>query len=324
MKIIALLPVKNEAWILPTYLSSIKPVVDEIIAIDDNSTDSSREMLLSAGAVVFDNEEKVKTGWAEHSIRVKLLHYGRQRGGTHFICLDADEAFTGNFAAKIPYYLKMLNPGQKFLMQWLALWKFPFFYRDDTSVWSNNFKDFMFCDDRKSEHDYAFLGVGRTVGKCTPENTIKISPSEGAVFHFQFVPWERFQIKQAWYRCSELIESPKEAVRINSVYAITKDDPNAKLTAVPPDWLDCLDIPENMNNLHGGWYLDEIFNFFETYGIRFFEPLEIWHISELKNEFIKHTGREPKPVTSHNIPTIVKDKLRYELKKVRSIFRKQI
>ena len=37
MKVIALLPFKNEEWILPTYLSNVLPIVDEIIALDDNS-----------------------------------------------------------------------------------------------------------------------------------------------------------------------------------------------------------------------------------------------------------------------------------------------
>ena len=40
MKVIALIPFKNEGWILPTYLSNVLPVVDEIIGIDDGSTDN--------------------------------------------------------------------------------------------------------------------------------------------------------------------------------------------------------------------------------------------------------------------------------------------
>lgn len=52
MKVIALLPFKNEAWILPAYLSSIKQIADEIIALDDGSTDGGDQLLLRNGAIV--------------------------------------------------------------------------------------------------------------------------------------------------------------------------------------------------------------------------------------------------------------------------------
>ena len=45
MKIIGLIPFKNEEHLLPTYLSNVQPVCDEIIAIDDNSTDNTCEIV---------------------------------------------------------------------------------------------------------------------------------------------------------------------------------------------------------------------------------------------------------------------------------------
>ena len=48
IKIIGLLPCRNESWILPTYLKNVLPVVDEIIVIDDNSTDNTKQILKSA------------------------------------------------------------------------------------------------------------------------------------------------------------------------------------------------------------------------------------------------------------------------------------
>ena len=37
MKVIGLIPFKNEEHFLPTYLSNVKPICDEIIAVDDFS-----------------------------------------------------------------------------------------------------------------------------------------------------------------------------------------------------------------------------------------------------------------------------------------------
>ena len=45
MKVIALLPFKNEEWCLPAYLHNTKVIADEIIAIDDGSTDNSVKIL---------------------------------------------------------------------------------------------------------------------------------------------------------------------------------------------------------------------------------------------------------------------------------------
>ena len=41
MKIIGLVPFKNEEWIFATCLASLRPVCDEVICIDDGSTDKS-------------------------------------------------------------------------------------------------------------------------------------------------------------------------------------------------------------------------------------------------------------------------------------------
>ena len=52
MKVIGILPFKNEERFLPTYLSNVQPVCDEIIAIDDHSTDNSRQIMEDAGVIV--------------------------------------------------------------------------------------------------------------------------------------------------------------------------------------------------------------------------------------------------------------------------------
>ena len=297
MKIIGLLPFRNEAWILPASLSSLRPVVDEIIAFDDGSTDNSADVVESYGARVIRADDRPEAGWAEYDIREALLRAGRARSGTHFVCLDADEAISRG--DNLRPLIQSLSQGQKLAAQWMALWKSVTSYRDDRSVWSNLFIDFAFCDDRDSVHNFAWLGVGRTPATKSEADRIKVADSVSCVLHFQFAAWNRFQMKQAWYRCSELIKAPGTARQINQKYAITLEDPKARLRAVPASWLEGLEIPPDLENAPVGWHLQAIERFFDQYGMPYFEPLQVWHIRELREEFISRVGRRPKPAPTH-------------------------
>lgn len=293
MKLIALLPFKNEEWILPTYLSTMSKIADLIIAIDDGSTDSSRLLIEKVGGVVYKSDIQTNVGWPEHQIRERLLDLGRSHGGTHFICLDADESFTANFISLSRELMASMNPGQKLSMHWLALWKSAYFYRDDSSVWSENYKDFVFCDDGVSRYNYAFLGVGRTPGQNSANTLIKLNSADyGGVLHFQFSSWNRFQLKQAWYRCSELINKPDSAVSINDMYKITFEDATVNLTRLPKKWIKSICMPQNSDD-EESWHLSSILTFFDTYGVTFFEPLEIWHIERLRMDFFQRMKRNP-------------------------------
>ena len=283
-KIIALLPFKNEERFLKSYCSSINSVVDGVVAIDDNSTDNSVKILEKCVNVpLFVSKAEKHTQWSVDKIRQKLLELGRKENGTHFVCLDADEAFTGNFLPKAKKIIYKLQPGQKLQMQWLAMWKSVNHYRDDSSVWSNSFKDFVFCDSPTYNFGEAFLCEPRTPGPNNDDTILKLNPKHGAVFHFQFSDFEMFQIKQAWYRCNEVIfgKHPKD---INQKYNITLDS-KSRITSCPTRWLVGITLPEIelKNNLQTSWHLMEIYQKFIKFGIEKFYSLDIWHINEINN-----------------------------------------
>jgi hypothetical protein len=297
MKLTALLAVKNEEWILPAYLSSIRDVVDEIVAVDDGSHDGSRGLIEDAGGLVVAAREggdwEAHYGW----IRDDLLRIGREQGGTHFLCLDADEALTAPARTYLRPALEALPAGHKIAMTWLALWKSPTHYRADASVWSNNIKEFAFAD----REGYAYEGqwphrAGRTPGPKDRDLWHTLPVDEGAVLHFQFTPWEMFQYKQAWYRCAELIRTPNRAPEINEMYSHSLDDPDAGTAEVPAEWLEGIEIPAGLASLPPTWHRDEMLGWFDEHGIEFFEPLQIWQLPELAQMFRLGVGRDPRPV----------------------------
>jgi glycosyltransferase involved in cell wall biosynthesis len=293
MKVIALMPVKNEAWILDYTLTCLKDFVDEIIVLEDGSTDSTKDILLKHPVTVINTPFN---GFG--SMRKELLRAGREHGGTHFVWLDADEVFTADLREDFRDLLKSMELGQKIQLRWLAMWKSPFVFRDDESVWSNNFKDFIFCDDGVSNFDETWIHEARTPGENKQSNTIKIE-TYGGVMHYQFVPWQRFQLKQAWYRCSELIKYPNTEGAINGTYSITLDDPTARCSPVRTNWLYDRGIPRNIEDLTSNWHQDSINAYFDTYGAKYFENLDIWHIKLLRDEFFEREGRYPVSRTSN-------------------------
>jgi|ERR1035437_261416 glycosyltransferase involved in cell wall biosynthesis len=300
MKIIALLPIKNEAWILRTCLSSLEAYVDEIIVMDDNSTDDSVAIARSFNAIIHTNDKSKITYFSEHNVREKLLELGRSRGGTHFVFLDADETFSSNIEPdQFREGLSALKPGGKLFLQWVPLWKSPRQFRQDVrGAFGKTFKDFVFCDDKTSHHTYAYIGVNRTPGDNKHDNCIYMKPEDGVVLHFQYISWERNEYKQAWYKCSEYINGERSPRRINATYRHLLDEKHATILETPQKWINNILIPSDASlNQPYTWYIDTIQNLFDAHGIVFFEPLEIWHIDLLRKIFIDRVGREPVPKT---------------------------
>lgn len=283
-KVIALLPFKNEERFLPTYLSTITKITDQIIAVDDNSTDNSFEIMKNAGAILYSwNKDKMKYGWAELGIRNTLLELGRENKGEYFVILDADETFTYPFIDIHKKVLNQLRPGQKIMMQWLAMWKSVNHYREDNSIWSNNYKDFIFRDDKKSKYPEVWMHTPRTPGRYSNKNEdLVLNPKYGAVMHFQFSDWINFQLKQCWFKMSELIKEPNNVYNINQKYKITLDDnDNVIVNELPEIWGKNILFPNIKQRDIVVWRLNDIENWFKLYGVSFFSKLDIWHVPEI-------------------------------------------
>lgn len=297
MKIIGLLPFKNEEKFLPTYLSNVQPICDEIIAIDDNSTDNSRQIMEDAGVIVkgYEDTEKLKGGWTCGLIRQHLFNYARESGGTHFVCLDADETFTSNFVSIARDVISQLEPGEKVSMQWLALWKSYTAYRDDHTVWSRNFKDFIVADHPGLDYSYNYMCEGRTIGPNNENTLRRLELEYGAVLHYQFSCFNNFLLKQAWCQVGELVQQGPSALdSINSKYSICYQDQNVGMREMPKDWIENIPVP-NIPNFDPEWreenflrknLLPDIYRHFDEYGVEYFKGLNIWQIPQLRERCI--------------------------------------
>lgn len=87
-----LLCIKNEAEHLPACLDSLA-FADEIVVIDDESVDASKDIVLSRGAKYFSR--KMDNDWSEQR------NFGLQQcQGNWILVVDADECISETLAKK--------------------------------------------------------------------------------------------------------------------------------------------------------------------------------------------------------------------------------
>jgi glycosyltransferase involved in cell wall biosynthesis len=282
-KIVGLVPARNEVRFLYQHLKALSMYVDAIVYLDDVSDDNSVQVVESIAAECKVEKIIKKDRWIrdEPGDRNALLQAGRQIGGTHFVVLDADEMFTANCLEKdlLRNLILTLEPGDKLCFVWIQLWRSVKEYRFDDSVWTWNYKDFVFCDDGKCSYVSDFLNTPRTPRDLNG-NVRFVKGYDYGVLHFQFVNWRNLLVKQAWYRCLEHIRNPAKSIKeINELYGPSKDESNLRTAQAPAWWFanyTFLDL--SVYQQPEGWKEKEVLSWFAQYGKNFFEELDIWDI----------------------------------------------
>lgn len=282
-KIIGLVPGKNEARHIEFCLRALARFCDSIVYFDDDSTDETVAIVeaLAEECRVERIIRKRDDQFHETIRRAVPLQAGRELGGTHFIVIDADEAFTANLLEGnlLRQQILALQPGDALELAWIQLWRSVQNYRHDNSVWTHNYKAFAFADDRSSHYDETFIHLERVPsGLCGTRQ--RLAGYEYGLMHFQFVNWRNLLIKQAWYRCLERIhDAAKPAQAINALYAPSKDEQDLQLRDVPYKWFaaypffaaDRLQQPDL-------WREQQVVDWFQQYGPAYFADLDIWDI----------------------------------------------
>lgn len=286
MKIIALLPVKNEAWILNHTLGQISQFADHIIIADQNSTDGSKEIYKKHPKVkVFNNEKKDHT----NEVRWKLLQEARKIQGNNLIfCIDADEILSVEAFKEICSHARLNHPPFSYKLPWIQLWDSLDTYRCD-GVWRNNYKTIAFLDDRKVSYDNAVILNDHTTRIPNIRNEVKV---DFPLLHLQFLALKRAEIKQTWYKMTELMKG-LSARKINYKYGHANGSKRIELCETPKNWLEGIPKMEFKEQGDAVRYM-EILSWLDQRGVVFFEPLEIWDLPELKRKFVQATGRLPK------------------------------
>jgi hypothetical protein len=246
MKLIALMPVRNEDWCLWYTLPRLLDWCDEVVVGLHSCTDGSVEMVnevsrQSSGRVSWYHVSDPE--WHECQHRQRLLDTARSRGATHVVIVDADEVLTANLLHLIrPCVEENTKNGHILQLPWVCLARgLDFYYA--AGPWFNNWVTTAFRDAPeahwKARDGYDFHH--RHPMGLRPLFTRPVPQREGGLFHLQFVSERRLKAKQALYKLTERLRWPdREPVQmVDKRYNLAVYDSNpAKLATseVPRSW----------------------------------------------------------------------------------------
>jgi glycosyltransferase involved in cell wall biosynthesis len=301
MKVIAMVPTRNEGWVIAHSLACLSAFCDVILVSDRNSDDDTREICRRfPKAVVLDPAPDSRI----REQRWQLLDAARNYDGSNLLwASDADELLSPRLMnGLLDRQRDRLTPGSVIEARFYTLWNSATRYRDDLTYYRPYWKPMGFVDDRRADYDRSQSAPLHEPRIPAPEDAPVIQVDDLPTLHLQWMIPNRNQLKQAWYRCREWLDGGKRAAAINEFYAVTLPNAHARTTRVPREWIDDVTFPDATADLVPSWHLRDIFAWFDEYGVEHFEPLEIWHIGALRDEFRRRVGRRPRPDRSYMPP----------------------
>ncbi len=136
MKIVAMLNVKNEEWIIRQNLEALTEVVDEVVVVDDASTDHTVEILRSFPQVTRIHQKSAEEARYRNEVadRTIALNLAREQKADWILYLDADEIFDVRMKDKIRDLVRCDSSVGGYNVTRIQLWDGITHYRIDNNT----------------------------------------------------------------------------------------------------------------------------------------------------------------------------------------------
>lgn len=287
MKLVALMPVRNEQWVLEASIHAALKWVDALVILDHDSEDATPEIIREAVMCEPGRVKALLCGgeWDEMEHRQVLLEAGRKFGGTHFAIVDADEILTANALGDIRYEIGELEPGECLDVPMIPVWGDLTRYRSDDCVWTRAWLTIAFCDSPHLSWRPRVDGYQHhhrsPFGALVP-SARAISPSlergHGGVMHLQFADPPRIRAKHALYKMQEVLRWPeREPVgAVDWKYSQALDETGRQLTRCPASWWQGY-LMEAISLGDTPWQKAKCVELVREHGAERFEGLELWN-----------------------------------------------
>ncbi len=280
MKIVAIMPVRNEAWCLSLTARAILKWVDELVILDHYSTDASREIEdqiaeeFCGRVFVFIDLDPV---WREMEHRQRLLNNARGLSATHVVILDADEILTGNLLPDIRARIEQATQPMSVLQLPGYNLRGGIHQYHSTGIWAQRWFSVAFKD-----HPCAGWSGDRLHHRepFPAYHTFQpIMQGGGGVLHLWGASERRLAAKQALYKVTERIRWPAKSVReIDNYYNLGMYSAASKGTGFTDQW--------NFAPVPAAWWAgyEDLMQYLDV-------DAEPWQEAECR-KLIKEHGRE--------------------------------
>lgn len=294
-RLICIMPVRNEAWIIGLTARAILRWCDEIVCLLHRSRDRSLHIL---GQVASEHPGRVhwiieeSEQWEEMRHRQALLDSARARGATHVAMIDADEIVTGNMLPSIRSIVEQTPGGATLQIPWIQLCHSMTRFISD-GQWASQDCSMAFPDDtracwaQRDGYDYHHRHpMGRPDHFHRPLGPAFIGrwrePDGGGLMHMQMVSERRLRAKQALYVMSEVLRWPgrKTPKALNEMYGPSVHGAlAAPKQAVPKQWWEpYADLMRYVDYADEPWQQREVERLWRTHGPEPFAGLDVFGV----------------------------------------------
>lgn len=233
MKLIATMPVRNEAWILALSARVALMWCDDLCILNHASTDRTGDILGELQAEFPGRVHVVSMPdgtWTEMQHRECLLEMARMKGATHITIVDADEVLTGNCQVATrtepPLYDECLWPNGSIFQLPLYNMRGSIDRFHVNGIWGKRWGSVAFKDDprlhwhrsgRPGDYDHHHREPkGMPLTPYRP-----VSQGNGGVMHLWGVTERRLIARHALYKMHERVRWPEKPIReIDAMYSL--------------------------------------------------------------------------------------------------------
>lgn len=248
-KIVAMMLVRNESWSVGAVASATLEWCDELVVLDDGSTDATPDILASVTRAygsdrLFYHYCKREEGdihrWREMELRQRLFSAAKTRNATHFAVVDADELPTAPLIPHLRSIVAECNPTEGITVPMIS----PYCSLTQRRT-----------DGHFQPHSGIFIGFRNTPGlgwspgadgyqhhqraprgcKC---DFPRFDANEGGIMHLQFASLLRLQAKSAYYKAFETVMYPGRMTpaQLNEKYDWALSGVGMTLQPIPVTW----------------------------------------------------------------------------------------